>query len=366
MNDLSRFLKQPFLGATAGDYLAFGIIILLALLFKKPVAAFVARVGARLASRFSDGRHGPLFCTLLHKPLEWLISVVLFFIAFSFIERPLSRLAVLHRHPKPGEKSLFAWDLIEHLFSFAAIIVTTLLLSRVVDFIYSIQVARAHETEERERAQLLPLLKDVLKIVLWTMGFFWLLGVVFHVNIPALITGLGIGGVALALAAKESIENLLASFTILADKPFVVDDTVKLGALEGKVERIGFRSTRLRSADGSLLIVPNKKLIDENLENLSSRDLRKVKLTVPLKYRLPQAELELLMEDVRKQVEAASGVQGGVQVTIEAFGELTMLMQVVYHLPDQLPDSQILAEKNRINVAVYGEIVERMMPGKEN
>jgi MscS family membrane protein len=226
-------------------------------------------------------------------------------------------------------------------------------------------VERAHRRQERERAQLLPLLKDVAKIMLWTMGFFWLLGEVFHVNIPALITGLGIGGVALALAAKESIENLLASFTILADKPFVVDDTVRLGALEGKVERIGFRSTRLRSADGSLLIVPNKKLIDESLENLSGRDVRKVRLTVPLKYKLPQAELETLMENVRKRVGDEARVQGDVQVTLEAFGEATMLLQVVYHLPDNLPDDQIQSARNHVNVAVYGAVTAHMMPGKE-
>jgi MscS family membrane protein len=365
MNDLTDFLRQPFWGATPGDYIAFVAIALAAVLFKRPLAIIVARACSRLATRFSEGKYRTLFRSLVRKPLEGLISVILLFYACNFIEGPLSNIQLLHGSRKSGAHALTASDVVGHLFAFTGIIFTTLLLSRILDFIYRAQTERAHHHMQRERAQLLPLLKDVLKIVLWTMGFFWLLGVVFHVNIPALITGLGIGGVALALAAKESIENLLASFTILADKPFVVDDTVKLGALEGKVERIGFRSTRLRSSEGSLLIVPNKKLIDESLENLSGRDLRKMRLLVPLKYKLPKDELQSLMDAVRQAVEREVQVHGVVQVSVETFGELTMQILVVYFLPDDLPDDQIQETKNHVNIEVYGAVTERIMPGKE-
>ena len=365
MNDLTDFLRQPFWGATPGHYIAFAAFVVAAVLLKRPIAIIIARATSRIAIRFSEGKYRGLFRSLIRKPLEGLISIILLFFACNFIEGPLSRINILHWSRKSGSSVVTASDALAHLFALAGILYTTLLLSRILDFVYRAQTERAHHRMERERAQLLPLLKDVLKIVLWTMGFFWLLGVVFHVNIPALITGLGIGGVALALAAKESIENLLASFTILADKPFVVDDTVKLGALEGKVERIGFRSTRLRSSEGSLLIVPNKKLIDESLENLSGRDLRKVRVAVPLKYKLVKAELESLMDAVRQTVEKEVLVYGAVQVSVETFGELTMQILVIYHLPDDLPEVQMQAMKNRVNVEVYGAVTERIMPGKE-
>lgn len=358
MEQLRDFLGRDFWGATVGDYLAFIAIIIAATLLKRPFARLVTRLTAGIAVRVTDGKYRSLFKSLVQKPVEWLFAVIAFFYACNFIEAPLNALTLLHWNRKGQAAGLRAYDVVEHLFALFGIIFTTLLISRIVDFMYRAQQERAQQNLERERTQLLPLLKDVVKIVLWTMGFFWLLGVVFHVNIPALITGLGIGGVALALAAKESIENLFASFTILADKPFTVDDSVRLGSVEGKVERIGFRSTRLRTADGSLLIVPNKKLIDDNLENLSGRDKRKLKITVPLKYRYEAAALESLKTAIAGCVAAETQLRGDVKVFVDAFTENTAQLLVVFHFPDDLPEDEIQKSKSDINTRIYALIAE--------
>jgi MscS family membrane protein len=353
MND---FLSRDFWGATVGDYLAFVAIVLVALLFKKSFSRLIAKVSSSLATRATGGKYSKLFRSLIRKPIEWLFAVVLFFYAFNFIEAPLNSITLLHWHRKEGESTLHLAILIDHLFAFFAIIFTTLLLSRLADFIYRAQTERARFHLERERAQLLPLLRDVIKIILWTIGFFWMLGVVFHVNIPALITGLGIGGVALALAAKESIENLFASFTILADKPFIVGHTVKLGALEGEVERIGFRSTRLRTADGSLLIIPNKKLIDESLENLSARATLHVRISIPVKYSVPPHKLDDLMAMVRQSTGAMEEVMPPVLVTVEAFTENTFVLGLAYELSPLLTSQEIAHKKSEVAEKVYAAI----------
>ncbi len=354
MDELLHFLRTPFGGATAGDYLAFAAIVVGALLLKKGFSRLLARIFSKLAIRSSGGGHGALFRSLIRKPVEWLFAVILFFRAFNFIEEPLNRITLLHWHRASGTSALRLADVIDHLFALFGIVFTTLLLSRLADFFYRAQADHAaHREGFRERAQLLPLLKDVVKIVLWTIGFFWILGVVFHVNIPALVTGLGIGGVAIALAAKESIENLLASFTILADKPFTVEDTVRLGTLEGKVERIGFRSTRLRSADGSLFIVPNKKLIDESLENLSGRDRRKIRLLIPVVRTMPEDALQSLLRRLAEAIMQEAQVQGTPSVSVESFGETSAQLLIVYHLPDALPESEIQAARSVVNERVY-------------
>ncbi len=353
MND---FLQQDFWGATIGSYLAFVLLALAALLLKKPLARLLARVTSGLATRFSGGKYRPLFRSLIRKPVEWLIAILLLFFAFNFIEGPLNSVVLLHWHRSGGTGALRAAEVIDHLFFFFAIIFITLLLSRTVDFIYRTQVERAHHQAQRERAQLLPLLKDVVKIVLWTMGFFWMLGVVFHVNIPALVTGLGIGGVALALAAKESIENLLASFTILADKPFSVGDTVKLAALEGAVERIGFRSTRLRTSDGSLVIVPNKKLIDENLENLSARATLHMRLNVPVKWSKPPQEIDTLLLRIREGIGRLPEASGSVRVVIESFVIDGFVIGIAYDLSPGLPQAAIADVKASVGRIVYDAV----------
>lgn len=353
---MNEFLHRDFWGATTGDYLAFALLVLIALFFKKPFSRLAAKLSSRLATRFSGGKYRILFRSLIRKPVEWLFAIILFFYAFNFIEKPLSEIPLLHWHSKKGESVVTVPMLIDRLFAFFGIIFITLLLSRIIDFLYRAHAERAHHKMERERTQLLPLIRDVIKIFIWTIGFFWLLGVVFHVNIPALITGLGIGGVALALAAKESVENFFAAFTILADKPFSVDDTIKLGALEGKVERIGFRATRLRTIDGSLLIIPNKKLVDENLENLSARASLHVRLSVPVKYTVPAHQVDDLLRRVRAAISAVPEAEQPVLVTVESFTENTFVLGIAYELPPAMQAPAVARAKAAVAERIYAAI----------
>src|SRR6478609_10892106 len=96
-----------------------------------------------------------------------------------------------------------------------------------------------------------------------------LLRFTFHYDISKLVTGLSIVGAAIALATKESLENLIASFIIFFDKPFTTGDLVKVQNITGNVERIGLRSTRLRTGDKSYVTVPNKQMVDSILDNIS-------------------------------------------------------------------------------------------------
>ena len=118
------------------------------------------------------------------------------------------------------------------------------------------------------------------------------------VNIIALTTGLGIGGIALAMASKESLENLLGSFTIFLDQPFTVGDTVTVGSITGTVEKVGFRSTRIRTFDKSIVTVPNKKMIDAELDNLGMRPVRRVKFNIGLTYETSIEQMKLIVADI--------------------------------------------------------------------
>ncbi|MBS1644352.1 MAG: mechanosensitive ion channel family protein [Bacteroidetes bacterium] len=356
MADFFQFFQDELWGARLGDYLACFLILSSTFLLKRLLAKLFVRLGAGIATKFSEGTHGAAFRNLLRKPLEWLLAVILWFYAFSFIEDPLRDIVLVHWKRKSGTESLNLDELVHLLAAFFGIVFFILLCSRTIDFIFRVKAAKARSKAEKSRVQVLPLLKDVLKILLWTLGFFWILGVVFEVNIPALVTGLGIGGVAIALAAKETIENLLASFSILADKPFAVEDTVKLGTLQGKVERIGFRSTRLRASDGTLLIVPNKKLIDEALENLSERERRIVRVQVPISRTRKPEELPELLHRIKNFVEQEASLAGSVSVSIDSFTADSLIVLVVYHLPDELPEAAVLEQAGRINAKIFEEI----------
>ncbi len=345
-------------GEKASSILWCVIIIVATLLLKKSLARILARLSARITGRYTDKKHGKTFESMVLHPLEMLLQTGLFYLAANQLSILLGRF-VMHRYE--GKREILAvrfGDIVDHLFLFFIIFYFTIVLVRILDFIYYVQMEKAHQEHNKGRQQLLPLAKEVAKVLIWTFGLFWVLGTVFHVNIPALITGLGIGGVAIALAAKESVENLFAAFTILGDKPFETGDKIRLGTLEGTVERVGLRSTRVRSSDGSAFIIPNKKLVGENLENLSARSFRKIKLVVNVKY-LPHEALQKVIAELSHKIEHTLYVIGNVDVAVEGFGENVFQLLVSYNVQEPLDaDANLNTIKYSINMLIY-ETIER-------
>ena len=134
-----------------------------------------------------------------------------------------------------NESSLGIIDIISKTFNFLLLIIIFWIINRVIDFIGFKLKNKASETESKVDDQVIPFAVDMAKVITVILGVVMILGNVFNVNIAALVTGLGIGGVAFALASKESLENLLGSFTIFFDKPFTVGDIVTLGGVTGVV-----------------------------------------------------------------------------------------------------------------------------------
>lgn len=342
-------------------------IIVGTLLIRKPLTRLITRITSYYANRLYDKKYSGYFTEHVSRPLEMLIVVGLFYIAVNQLSAVLNVVFFRRFSADKLVYELRISDVTDKLAMFLVIIFATLTLARIADFIFRILLDKAVEEQERDRQQLYPLIKEVCKIAVWTIGFFWLLGSVFQVNIPALIAGLGIGGVAIALAAKESVENFFASFIIIADKPFRSGDTVRLGSLEGAVERIGFRSTRLRNGDGSVFIIPNKKLIGENLENLSQKDQRKIRLVFTVKYGMDQQQLDSMVERLRTMVRDTTHVRQPVNISLENFGENALQVVIVFLLPEPLPEG-VSADfiRHQINLKAYGIIANYMKPFSES
>ena len=359
-------LEQRIGSERVSNILWFAGIVIGTLVLKRPVSKLIARLGCVIANRFSDKRHGQLFQSLIIRPVEVLVITILLYVAVNQLSVFLHQVIFRRMHADKVVEIRVS-DVADKLFLFLIILFLVWTLSRILDFIFHVIISKATSEHNREKEQLLPLLKEVVKIVIWTIGIFWLLGSVFNVNIPALITGLGIGGVAIALAAKESVENFFASFTILTDKPFQTGDTIKLGSLGGKVEHIGFRSTRLRNADGSLFIIPNKKLVNENVENLTQRDTSGVKVVLHIKYGLAPEKLDSFIEELKVMLRESSNVIDPVSVTLETFGENAFQIVLHYHLPEPVPGGAAAGDiKQNINVKAYAIASKYMMASEES
>jgi MscS family membrane protein len=159
----------------------------------------------------------------------------------------------------------------------------------------------AHRAGERRRST-----QRVVVPVVGKFGrFFIAVGViVFFIaqlgyNVSALLAGLGIGGLVFALAAKDSVENLFGSITILMEMPFGVGDWVRIGEVDGTVEEINLRSTRIRTFEDSLITMPNSRMITSHVENYGARRRRRLKTTLGITYDTPPAKVEAFCEHIR-------------------------------------------------------------------
>ncbi|HYD21183.1 MAG TPA: mechanosensitive ion channel family protein [Flavipsychrobacter sp.] len=354
----SSFFEQTYWGLPVANYAWFTGIMLFAFLLRRPLSKFISTSACKIADKYTDKDHGPMFRDLVRKPMQMFLQAILYFIAVNQLSPLPDRITVFYRE-RDGKAPIDVrlGSIIDHLFLMLIIISGTMVLARIIDFVYRVNKQRAIDTRNVSRQQLLPLVKDVVKLLLWVTSVFWILGAVFQVNIPALIAGLGIGGIAIALAAKESVENLFAAFTILTDKPFQVGDTIKLGSFEGNVERIGFRATRIRSGNGAAYIIPNKKLVNENLENLSERDTSGVKMQINLKYGIPYEDLQQMTAELKEMVQKTTHVKQPVEVIIEGFGENVFQLQISYNLPHPVGAGTSATEiKQQVNMQAYAII----------
>jgi MscS family membrane protein len=176
--------------------------------------------------------------------------------------------------------------------------VILLIILRVIDVLAGYLHSLAQKTTSKMDEQLLPVVKRIIQIILISFWLIYLL-TLFRVDVTALLAGISIGGVAIALAAQDTLRNLFGSFTIFMDKPFQIGDWIQMDDVEGTVEEVGFRSTRVRSFENSLLSVPNAKLMDANVNNYGLRRYRRYKTNISISYDTPPDKIELFVQGLR-------------------------------------------------------------------
>ncbi len=187
--------------------------------------------------------------------------------------------------------------------NFASTVAGVLVGFRLVDAAADYWQQLAEETISKLDDQLVPLARTSGKIFVGAIGVVFVLQNL-DVNITSLIAGLGLGGLAVALAAQDTLKNLLGGATILADKPFQVGDWVIVGDIEGTVEQVGFRSTRIRTFADSLITVPNARVTDTAVDNMGQRTWRRYYTTVGIAYHTDPDRVQAFVEGIRAIIRA--------------------------------------------------------------
>jgi MscS family membrane protein len=181
----------------------------------------------------------------------------------------------------------------------------------------------------------------------------------FGYDVKAILAGLGIGSLAVALAAQDSLANIFGAIVVAVDQPFRVGETVKIGPNVGGVEDIGLRSTRIRLVDKSLVIVPNKTVASETITNLSRFTRRRFEQVIGLTYDSSPEEISALVEEIRRIITSQPEVDApGVMVFFRDFSASSLDIWIVFEIPN--PDFQrAMAVKQRINLAIMRAVEAR-------
>ncbi|MFN8713290.1 MAG: mechanosensitive ion channel family protein [Bacteroidota bacterium] len=346
--NVQAFLNRSFIGEnTVGNWLMFAGTILAGILLKQLLAKGLTRLLFRFFKHRETAAAGfDQMFALLRKPWNFLLILLTIYAACQFIG-----------FPKAWEMrptNIFGIKMIlDRLMLVGILAAFTWVLLRLTDFFGLLLLHRAAQTHDVTDNQLVPFLRESIKVLLCIMSFFFMLGAVFHVNVASLVAGLGIGGLAVALAAKESLENLLASVTIFLDKPFVIGDRVTVDNITGSVERIGFRSTRLRTDDQEFVTVPNKRMVDNEVFNLSQRPVRRVRMNITVEHKATPEQLKQLRSKIAAHLQAHKElVHDDCRVHFFNISATGFEIQITYFI--RVLDADVyLNVREEINFAVY-------------
>jgi len=201
-------------------------------------------------------------------------------------------------------------------------------LTSLVDHWVNSQISAVPEGELPRRSSLTTL-GGFLKVVIWVVVVLIVIDNIPNVDLSSMIASIGLGGIAIGLAAQNVIKDLLSSLTISLDKPFAVGDSIQVGDFSGTVEHIGIRSTRLKSINGEELIISNNDLLSSRVQNFQKMEERRVSFTLLVDYGTPLEKLQQIPDILEEVISPINLLRFG-RAHLKAFGENALQYEVVY------------------------------------
>jgi MscS family membrane protein len=331
----ARFFPGAMDESTA-RWIAFLLIILVAVV----LARFVVRIVFSQLGKLVKGANNQLMLPAIEAPAATLVVLVGFIAALSIVPlwETLPRVVML------GEQG-----------ALTAVVLWGIACAggaAIDHFAEGARVRRLHI------AAFIPLIKKSVAafftifsvlVVCESLGF----------EVQTFLAGLGIGGLAFALAAQDTIANLFGSFVVVMDQPFYVGEYIRIAGNEGTVEEIGLRSTRLRTAQRTQIVIPNKTVATEVITNFTRMPQRRVDATLGVDYDNPPDKIQLVLEDIRALLRADPGVhQGQIVVSMADFSDLSLRVQILYFTAD--PDWEVhMAVRERVNFGILRAVDAR-------
>lgn len=332
-------LEQIIFGNTIRNWTWFFVFIVLGVLVSWSIIFIIKNIFIKL-TRITKNKIDDIIAKILSKPMPLKIIIVMIFfnIGFKFLNTSL------------GLKNFVK----QATFVVVVLAIALFLIKFFIGLIEEYLEEYAKKSDSKYDDQLIPLLKSLVKIVFFVFAILVILSNLGY-DVTALLAGLGIGGIAIAFAAKDILENLISGVTIFVEKPFKMGDTLKTSEGLGNVEEIGIRSTKIRTFDNTVVVIPNRLLSTNSVENISSRRARRENYTVGLTYNTSVTKIEKAQEIVKKILNKNENVeQDTIVVGFESFGDYSLNVRIIYWIVS-LDYNEYVKTKNNINLTIKKE-----------
>lgn len=324
-----EFLERIILGNSIQDWaIALGIIVG-TFIATKVVYWFIANIIKKITAKTKTNLDDVLI-EKLEKPIRYSIFIFGYWVAIHYLN--ISNLGLL--------------SFLEGVASLSLVLTLTSTASKVFDaLVTEVVLPLVEKTEGGADNYILPVLSKAVKGIIWTFGVIIGLDNIGF-DITAMIAGLGIGGLALALAAQDSVKNIFAGIMIFVDKPFKVKERIQIEGFDGVVEEVGLRSTRIRTLDGRIVTIPNSTFTDNSVVNVTSQPALKIVLNLGLTYDTDEDRMQQGVDILRQIVADHSTIlESDCSAGFKDFGDFSLGILFVYYVK---PDAHWLDSQNTI------------------
>jgi MscS family membrane protein len=291
---MENWMGKIILENPISDYLIVVSVLLLMLLLRKVATRKLVGLVFYFFRKKGKKTSEKEFLELVLNPLENFVITLTAYLAFGALEFP--------KLLKFNIGKLRSPDFLDAIATLVLIYFFFQTLLRIIDYLSIVMEKKANETADFSDNQLVIFFREFLKVLVIILCILVIIRFVFNKDITKILAGLSLAGAAVALAAKESLENLIASFIIFFDKPFTVGDLLKVQQINGTVEKIGLRSTRIRTAEKTYVTIPNKQMVDSIVDNLTLRNKRRGELTLKIDLKATAPSLRNFIEELEQKL----------------------------------------------------------------
>jgi MscS family membrane protein len=298
------FLSESLLGIPLGNLIA-AILVLLLFLGLRRFFTYIIMGTLQRLSKHTETYYDDKIISALKDPVSFAFIIIGLHLFFALIFWETATI-------KHILNTLIIFDI------FWAI----LAIAEALRGVFYTTTAKFHSDLSKEMGDFI---LKIVKILIGGLGLAAILQV-WGINVTALIASLGLGGLAFALAAKDTASNLFGSFALLADKSIRIGEWIKVGDTEGVVEAIGMRTTKIRSFQKSLITVPNQIIANTPIENFSRRGIRRIKLNIGLTYGTTHTQIVTIIKEIKYMLHNHESIskKDMLLVNFESFGDSSL------------------------------------------